>query len=69
MLDFGIAPCTCSDIKNKTSWLVVHKLKRHLLPRVKFSNKEKTENFALQINRCEPKVNGVIGLMDGHACN
>jgi hypothetical protein len=66
-LIFGITPSVCSMVINKMMFLVVHKLKRHLLAQVKFPNADKMERLARQINENEPAVNNVIGFMDGVA--
>jgi len=44
---------------------VVCKLIRHPLARVQFPDAEKMKYFARLIHQCEPKVDDVIGFMDG----
>ena len=67
MFDFGITPSTCSEIINKILSQVVHKLIRHPMTRVQFQfpDAEKMEYFARLIHQCDPKVDDVIGFMDG----
>jgi hypothetical protein len=62
---FGITPSTCSEIINKMLSKVVGKLIRHPMDRVQFPDAEKMEYFAKLIHQCEPKVDDVIGFMDG----
>jgi hypothetical protein len=62
---FGITPSTCSEIISKMLTKVVHKHIRHPLAIVQFPSAKKMEYFARLIHQHEPKVDDVIGFMDG----
>jgi hypothetical protein len=64
---FGVVPSICSDVINKMLRLVVRKLKRHPLARVRFPDAEKMAYFAQLIQSQEPRMDDVIGFMDGLA--
>jgi hypothetical protein len=62
---FGIVPTTASDYITKMLKLVVKRLKRNPISRVKFPTEEEMIYFAGLVNNREPRINNVIGFVDG----
>jgi hypothetical protein len=44
---------------------IVNELRDHPSARVKFSNRDKMQEYATMVQRREPFVNNIIGFMDG----
>ncbi len=62
---FGITPSVCSRIINKMLSKVVRKLRNHLFAQIMFPDKHKMREYADMAQLQEPKVNNIIGFMDG----
>jgi len=62
---FGITPSVCSRIINKMLSKVVRKLQNHPFAQVRFPDENKMREYADMVQLREPKVDDIIGCMDG----
>ena len=66
-LIFGVTPPTIAEVINEMLKKIVSNLKRHPAARISFPNDEEMAHYASLVEQREPRVNNIIGFVDGVA--